>query len=76
MIDIALQGKFGLVSLNDIASRQHISLSYLKQLFSKLRVRDWSRVFAVRVAAIHWEIALMASSWQTFSAPLKMSHQK
>ena len=39
MIDVALQGKFGPVSLNDIASRQHISLSYLEQLFSKLRVR-------------------------------------
>ena len=39
MIDVALQGKFGPVSLNDIASRQHISLSYLEQLFSKLRLR-------------------------------------
>lgn len=39
MIDVALQEKFGPVSLNDIASRQHISLSYLEQLFSKLRVR-------------------------------------
>ncbi len=39
MIDVALQGKFGPVSLNDIASRQHISLSYLEQLFSKLRLQ-------------------------------------
>lgn len=39
MIDVALRGKNGPVSLNDIASRQHISLSYLEQLFSKLRLQ-------------------------------------
>lgn len=39
MIDVAMRGKFGPVPLNDIASRQHISLSYLEQLFSKLRLR-------------------------------------
>jgi Rrf2 family iron-sulfur cluster assembly transcriptional regulator len=37
MIDVALREEFGPVALNDIASRQHISLSYLEQLFSKLR---------------------------------------
>ena len=37
MIDIALREELGPVPLTDIASRQHISLSYLEQLFSKLR---------------------------------------
>jgi Rrf2 family iron-sulfur cluster assembly transcriptional regulator len=39
MIDVALREKFGPVPLNDIALRQHISLSYLEQLFSKLRLQ-------------------------------------
>jgi Rrf2 family iron-sulfur cluster assembly transcriptional regulator len=37
MIDIALREAIGPVPLTDVASRQHISLSYLEQLFSKLR---------------------------------------
>ena len=39
MIDVALREAYGPVPLNDIASRQHISLSYLEQLFSKLRLQ-------------------------------------
>ena len=39
MIDVALREGFGPVALTDIALRQHISLSYLEQLFSKLRLR-------------------------------------
>lgn len=39
MIDIALREALGPVPLTDIASRQKISLSYLEQLFSKLRLR-------------------------------------
>ena len=39
MIDVALRDKYGAVSLSDIASRLHISLSYLEQLFSKLRLQ-------------------------------------
>lgn len=39
MIDVALREKFGPVPLNEIAQRQHISLSYLEQLFSKLRMQ-------------------------------------
>lgn len=38
MIDIALREDFGPVRLNDVANRQQISLSYLEQLFSKLRL--------------------------------------
>jgi len=37
MIDIALQGNAGPVSLADIGMRHKISVSYLEQLFSKLR---------------------------------------
>jgi Rrf2 family transcriptional regulator, iron-sulfur cluster assembly transcription factor len=39
MIDVALREASGPVPLNDIALRQHISLSYLEQLFSKLRLK-------------------------------------
>ncbi len=37
MLDLALHGKDGPISLADISSRQDISLSYLEQLFAKLR---------------------------------------
>jgi Rrf2 family iron-sulfur cluster assembly transcriptional regulator len=37
MIDIALREQSGPVPLGEIALRHHISLSYLEQLFSKLR---------------------------------------
>jgi Rrf2 family iron-sulfur cluster assembly transcriptional regulator len=37
MLDLALHANKGPVSLADISSRQEISLSYLEQLFAKLR---------------------------------------
>ncbi|AJO89352.1 Fe-S cluster assembly transcriptional regulator IscR [Haemophilus influenzae] len=37
VLDIALNADGGPVSLADISERQHISLSYLEQLFAKLR---------------------------------------
>jgi Rrf2 family iron-sulfur cluster assembly transcriptional regulator len=37
MIDVALRERLGPVPLSDIAVRQQISLSYLEQMFSKLR---------------------------------------
>lgn len=37
MLDLALQENSNPISLNDISERQRISLSYLEQLFSKLR---------------------------------------
>ncbi len=40
MLDLALNAKQGPVSLAEIAGRQELSLSYLEQLFSKLRRRD------------------------------------
>jgi len=39
MIDIALHSTHGPVTLAGVADRQHISLSYLEQLFGKLRRR-------------------------------------
>ena len=40
MLDLALHQGEGPITLADIASRQGISLSYLEQLFSRLRRRD------------------------------------
>jgi Rrf2 family iron-sulfur cluster assembly transcriptional regulator len=37
MLDIAINQHVGAVSLSDIASRQCISLSYLEQIFTRLR---------------------------------------
>ena len=39
MLDLAIHARQGPVSLNDISGRQGISLSYLEQLFAKLRRR-------------------------------------
>jgi Rrf2 family iron-sulfur cluster assembly transcriptional regulator len=40
MLDLALHQREGPVSLAEIADRQGISLSYLEQIFSRLRRRD------------------------------------
>ncbi|WP_119394324.1 Fe-S cluster assembly transcriptional regulator IscR [Salinibius halmophilus] len=40
MLDLALHAQKGPVSLSDISDRQNISLSYLEQLFAKLRRAD------------------------------------
>jgi len=40
MLDLALHGDQGPVTLADISARQEISLSYLEQLFSRLRRRQ------------------------------------
>lgn len=37
MLDLAFHGRDNTVTLNDIAARQSISLSYLEQLFARLR---------------------------------------
>lgn len=37
LLDIALHGNDSPVSLNDISQRQHISVSYLEQLFVRIR---------------------------------------
>jgi len=40
MLDLALHAQQGPVSLAEISTRQEISLSYLEQLFSRLRKHD------------------------------------
>lgn len=40
MVDIALREQAGPVSLTDISKRHHISVSYLEQMFSRLRQHD------------------------------------
>jgi len=40
MLDVALQEHTGPVPLAEISERQGISLSYLEQLFSKLRKKE------------------------------------
>ena len=40
MLDLALHADGGPVSLSDISNRQGISLSYLEQLFAKLRKQE------------------------------------
>ncbi len=40
MLDLALHQDAGPISLADISKRQHISQSYLEQLFAKLRKRE------------------------------------
>jgi len=46
MLDLALHAGAGPVSLADISGRQDISLSYLEQLFAKLRRKEL--VFSIR----------------------------
>jgi Rrf2 family iron-sulfur cluster assembly transcriptional regulator len=41
MLDLAINYKDGPITLSDISKRQGISLSYLEQLFSKLRKNGW-----------------------------------
>lgn len=41
MLDVALNSEAGPVPLADISERQGISLSYLEQLFSRLRKTVW-----------------------------------
>lgn len=43
MMDLALNGKDAKVSLQQIAQNQNISLSYLEQLFAKLRLKGLVR---------------------------------
>lgn len=54
MLDVALNSEAGPVPLADISERQGISLSYLEQLFSRLRKMDWFPAFVARAAVICW----------------------
>jgi hypothetical protein len=73
LVDLAAASSGRPVTLADIADRQEISLSYLEQLFAKLRgVADWSAPFADRAAATGSRIARRppgypTSSWRSTS---------
>jgi Rrf2 family iron-sulfur cluster assembly transcriptional regulator len=60
MLDLALQHGNGPIALADIAQRQGISLSYLEQLFSRLRKR--SLVSSVRGPGGGYNLARSAAS--------------
>ena len=49
MLDLAINATEA-VTLANISQRQGISLSYLEQLFSRLRKRSWSTACGVPVA--------------------------
>ena len=53
MLDLAIHARIEPVSLGDISERQSISISYLEQLFAKLRKNGWYPVFVGQVAAIN-----------------------
>ncbi len=48
MLDVALNSEAGPVPLADISERQGISLSYLEQLFSRLRKMVWFPAYVDR----------------------------
>lgn len=53
MLDVALNSETGPVPLADISERQGISLSYLEQLFSRLRKKmAWFPAFVAQVVVI------------------------
>ena len=68
MIDLALRCADGPVTLAGIADRQKISLSYLEQLFGKLRRFELvSSVRGAPVAAMRWRGTWLRSPWRTSS---------
>lgn len=54
MLDVALNSETGPVPLADISERQGISLSYLEQLFSRLRKTVWFPAYVDQAAGICW----------------------
>ena len=66
MIDVGLRANAGPVSLADISTRHRISLSYLEQLFSKLRQHG-----LVPAVATTWPAMPTRSRWRTSSGRSK-----
>ncbi len=54
MLDVALNSEAGPVPLADISERQGISLSYLEQLFSRLRKNGLVSSVRGQAAVICW----------------------
>jgi hypothetical protein len=67
MIDLALRQSNGPVTLAAISQRQQISLSYLEQLFGKLRRHELVESPAARAAATRWAARPPTSRWPTSS---------
>ncbi|SUH14173.1 Iron-sulfur cluster regulator IscR [Salmonella enterica subsp. enterica] len=61
MLDVALNSEAGPVPLADISERQGISLSYLEQLFSRLRKNGLVSSVRGRAAVICWVKMLAVS---------------
>jgi Rrf2 family iron-sulfur cluster assembly transcriptional regulator len=61
MLDLAFHDSEGPITLADIAQRQGISLSYLEQLFSRLRKQALVSSVPGRVAGTCWSVASMTS---------------
>lgn len=59
MLDVAIHADQGPISLSDISKRQSISLSYLEQLFSKLRQK--SLVESIRGPGGGYRLARLSS---------------
>lgn len=70
MADLAKNGTDRAVSLAEIAARQEISLSYLEQLFARLRKGGLVKSVRGRAAAIGWPRRRARWSWPTLFWPL------
>lgn len=64
MLDLALHAQQGPVSLADISERQGISLSYLEQLFAKLRRGNLVTSVRGQAAATSCPAICRASMWR------------
>lgn len=75
MIDVALREKLGPVPLSEISLRHQISLSYLEQMFSKMR--NEGLVTSTRGPGGGYVLSrsMMPFQWQTSSAPSKTPRQ-
>lgn len=67
MIDLALRQNSGPVTLAAISQRQQISLSYLEQLFGKLRRHELVESTVALAAATPWAAKRPRSPWPTSS---------
>ena len=69
MIDVAMHGTKAPVTLAGVSQRQKISLSYLEQLFGKLRRHGLVDSVRGPAAAIAWHAGPKRFPWRTSSSP-------